>query len=180
MDIHGNLLGSCSGGRCRYESYSRQLRPSQARIIIPYHEAFSEEGADWFAQLRALGYDDEVFFLVEVTKDVDVLKSSGFGVYSSIRFPDRQITQIEKDAFPLSDTIVVRVDVDPEQIPECQRLPDGNYWGGPHYLDQKQGWLRCDLSTGKNSSSSVSHRRRPKGASGRGVWGETENMWVSC
>ena len=53
-------------------------------------------------------------------------------------------------------------------------------WGGPHYLDQKQGWLRCDLSTGKNSSSSVSHRRRPKGASGRGVWGETENMWVSC
>ena len=48
--------------------------------------------------------------------------------------------------------------------------------GGPQSLDQKRAWLRWNLPRERNRRRSGFLRRRPKGASGRGVWGETENL----
>ncbi len=52
--------------------------------------------------------------------------------------------------------------------------------GGPHCLDQEQPVLRCYLPQEKRSRSRALLGRRPKGASSRGVWGETENLWNAC
>jgi hypothetical protein len=58
--------------------------------------------------------------------------------------------------------------------------PEADLKGGLHCLDQEQPILRCYLLQEKCSRSRALFGRRPKGASSRGVWGETENLWNAC
>lgn len=132
MDPYGNVLYESTDGAVRAASYSRSFETSHVRIYFPYQSANSPEPAPWLEEQRLIGQAGELFLLVEVYQDVDLLTAAWpqRNRKSHIAFPDRPVTLADKtdDLGRLRERSVIRIDIDPEAIDECAKTEDGyNY-----------------------------------------------------
>ncbi|RME27502.1 MAG: hypothetical protein D6806_04530 [Deltaproteobacteria bacterium] len=126
MDVYGNVL--IDSTTLRSASYSKTFETSHVRIYFPYQEAFSDEPAPWLEQQQSIGHGGELFVLVEVYKDVDLLTAEGPGNRRShIYFADRPVTLDEKkdEHGRVRERSVIRIDIDPDAIEECAKTEDG-------------------------------------------------------